>query len=85
MLIIRVMVTTCEPGPGPLLSPHTHGSRRPEIIRFGDETQFFSFLYQYCVHFFPFRYCYLRRGEHEQQSVRRHAGIKPVIMLTSAD
>ena len=42
-----------------LLGPHTLGSRCSEIIRFGDETQFSSFLYQYCVHFFPFRYCYL--------------------------
>ena len=37
-----------------------------------------------CVHFFPFRFCYLCRGEHEQ-SVRRCPGIKPVIMLTAAD
>ena len=31
MLIIRVMVTTCEPGPGPLLSPHTHGKRSSDL------------------------------------------------------
>ena len=27
MLVFTVMVTTCEPGRGPLLSPHTHGQR----------------------------------------------------------